>query len=102
MKVVIVLAVMLVALSSFPLLSQSAPGARPAAAAAASSTKVEQGMVAAASAAPVETREAEAKLVGKVGSEVADREDRAATRTRSTRKTTDGTATPVGLQTQEH
>lgn len=85
-KIVIVLAVLLVALSSFPLLSQAGPGARPAAPAAVSSMNVESSVAAAASAAPARTRPVYAKQAGQQNSKAAAPGDRALPRTESTTK----------------
>lgn len=89
-RIVIVLAVILVALSSFPLLSQSGPGARPAAPVAAPSANVASDIAMAASVAPMRTRPAYAKPVGKRDSKAAGPDDRAVPRRESTARGADG------------
>lgn len=87
-KMVIVLAVLLVALSSFPLLSQSRPGAQSTAPAA--PVNVASDIATAASIAPMRTPPAYAKPAAKQDSKAAGLGDRAVSGRESTAKGADG------------
>ena len=88
-KIVIVLAVLLVALSSFPLLSQSSPGARSAVPAAVPPVNLESSMATPAIVAPKRTRRVSANPVGKQDSKAVGPADRAVPRSESAAKSAD-------------